>query len=90
MLRTAPVALFLSACLSVASFAQTRATTAAPTTAPDDKYKNEALVWERFDTVIHMHADGTGDRTIHVVVRLQSEGAAAAVQRALRAVCVGI
>ena len=41
-----------------------------------DLYKNEAMVWEHFDTTIRMHADGTGDRVVHVTVRLQSEGAA--------------
>ena len=81
MFRAAPVALFFSICLVVGSFtswppchAQSKA--AAATAVPDDKYKNEALVWEHFDTTIHMRADGTGDRTLHIVVRLQSEGAA--------------
>src|ERR1700722_18899832 len=38
-------------------------------------YRNEPLVWEHLDTSIRMHADGTGDRTVHIAVRLQSEGA---------------
>lgn len=41
-----------------------------------DQYQNEAMIWEHFDTTIHMHADGTGDRVVHVTARLQSEGAA--------------
>src|SRR3984885_6028486 len=40
-----------------------------------DQYHDEALVWEHYDTTIHMHADGTGDRILHVTARLQSEGA---------------
>jgi predicted Zn-dependent protease len=48
----------------------------APTGTAGDLYKNEAMVWEHFDTTIRMHADGTGERTVHIVARLQSEGAA--------------
>jgi tetratricopeptide (TPR) repeat protein len=40
-----------------------------------DQYRDEALIWEHYDTTIHMHADGTGDRILHVTARLQSEGA---------------
>ncbi len=42
---------------------------------PPDPYHNEPLVLEHYDTAVHMRADGTGDRTLHVTVRLQSEGA---------------
>ncbi len=38
-------------------------------------YKDEALVFEHWDTTIRMHPDGTGDRTEHIVMRVQSEGA---------------
>src|ERR1700759_4666504 len=41
-----------------------------------DSYAKESLVFERTETVIRMHADGTGDRAMHVWLRLQSEGAA--------------
>jgi tetratricopeptide (TPR) repeat protein len=61
---------FLSAGFPLSCFAQT-----VPATRLD-QYRNEALIWEHFDTTIHMHADGTGDRTVHIVARLQSEGAA--------------
>ena len=41
-----------------------------------DNFQKEALVFERSDTAIRMHADGTGERDTHVWIRLQSEGAA--------------
>ena len=41
-----------------------------------DPYRNEALVFEHFDTTVRMHADGTGERLVHVVMRVQSDGAA--------------
>lgn len=44
--------------------------------APAEMYRDEATVFEHLDTTIRMHADGTGDRTFHVRVRVQSEGAA--------------
>ena len=47
----------------------------AKTPAPDNLQK-EALVFERSDTTIRMRADGTGERNVHVWLRLQSEGAA--------------
>jgi predicted Zn-dependent protease/transglutaminase-like putative cysteine protease len=47
------------------------------TKAPSpDSYQKEALVFERSETTIRMHADGTGERVMHVWLRLQSEGAA--------------
>jgi tetratricopeptide (TPR) repeat protein len=45
-------------------------------TAAADRFKDEALVFERTETVFRMHADGTGERDTHVWVRLQSEAAA--------------
>lgn len=39
-------------------------------------FSQEALVIERSETTLRMHADGTGDRDVHVVVRIQSDGAA--------------
>src|ERR1035437_8411132 len=41
-----------------------------------DQFRNEALVFERSDTAYRMHADGTGEHDTHVVLRIQSEGAA--------------
>jgi hypothetical protein len=61
---------FLYACVPCACYSQTSAA------GTPDKYRNEALVWEHLDTTIRMHADGTGERLVHVRVRLQSEGAA--------------
>jgi tetratricopeptide (TPR) repeat protein len=60
---------FLSAGLANTCFAQSAAAT------QPGQYPNEALVWEHYDTTIHMHADATGDRTLHVTARLQSDGA---------------
>ena len=52
-------------------------TAQAPATPPaDDPYKNESVVIERSETVYRMHADGTGERDLHVIVRIQSDGAA--------------
>ena len=41
-----------------------------------DSYRNESLVFERSETTYRMHADGTGERVAHVVMRIQSQGAA--------------
>jgi len=41
-----------------------------------DVYKNESVVLERSETTYKMRADGTGERDLHVVVRVQSDGAA--------------
>ncbi len=67
-----PAISFAQAKHPVPTFAKPLPSAAAP--APAD-YKDEALVFERWDTVIHMAADGTGDRNEHVVLRVQSEGA---------------
>jgi hypothetical protein len=34
------------------------------------------MVFERFETAIRMHADGTGEREVHISLRIQSESAA--------------
>lgn len=52
-------------------FSQTAVKTPAP-----DAFRNESLVFERSETTIRMHSDGTGERIVHVVTRIQSEGAA--------------
>ena len=50
---------------------------AAPVYAqPTDPYRDEPLVFERLDTAVTMHADGTGETTQHVILRVQSEGTA--------------
>ena len=51
----------------------------APTPAPaatTPSFSDQALVFERYDNTWRMHADGTGERDVHVLLRLQSEGAA--------------
>ena len=69
MHHMASCSVLLSACLSIAAFAQ------APVKSPAaDAYRNEALVFELSENSILMHADGTGQRTVHVKVRIQSEG----------------
>jgi tetratricopeptide (TPR) repeat protein len=60
----------LFACLSGSCFAQTQN---PPGT---DSYKNEAIVFEKSETTYRMQADGTGERDQHVVMRIQSQGAA--------------
>jgi hypothetical protein len=61
----------LFAVLPAIAIAQTPGKTPAP-----DPFHNEALVFERSETTIRMHADGTGEREAHVLLRVQSEGAA--------------
>src|SRR6185312_3545926 len=41
-----------------------------------DPYRNEAIVFEKNETTYRMRADGTGERDVHVVLRIQSQGAA--------------
>lgn len=40
-----------------------------------DPFRNESVVLERSDTTYIMHADATGERDLHVRVRIQSDGA---------------
>jgi predicted Zn-dependent protease len=47
----------------------------AQAATPPGPYSNEALIWEHYDTTVHMHADGTGERLVHIAARLQSQGA---------------
>jgi tetratricopeptide (TPR) repeat protein len=49
---------------------------AAGNSASADSFRNEALVIERSETTYRMHSDGTGERDLHVVIRIQSQGAA--------------
>ncbi len=69
------------ACPLALSFAQTSATQPAKTAAAEsprhaEDYSKEALVFEQLDTIYRMQADGTGERDMHVVMRIQSDGAA--------------
>jgi transglutaminase-like putative cysteine protease/tetratricopeptide (TPR) repeat protein len=66
-----PFALLFFAALPAAAFSQTATKPSSP-----ENFQKEALVFERSDTAIRMHADGTGERVMHVWLRLQSEGAA--------------
>ena len=66
----APLALVLSL-FSVACIAQ-----APPKAAAAESYAGEAVVIERMETTYRMNDDGTGERDMHVIVRVQSEGAA--------------
>lgn len=71
MIRTLVLSALAFPFLSLLSAAQTPA---KPAPAPD--FRNEALVFERSETIYRMHADGTGERDMHVLVRIQSQGAA--------------
>jgi predicted Zn-dependent protease/transglutaminase-like putative cysteine protease len=64
MRRISAVFVSLSVCLSWPCLAQA-----------NPQYADEAIIWEHLDTTVHMRADGTGDRTLHVTARLQSAGA---------------
>jgi len=57
--------------LPLAGLAQTQ-----PAPPASDSLKNEAVVFERSETTWRMHADGTGERDVHVRIRIQSIGAA--------------
>jgi hypothetical protein len=48
----------------------------AAKTPPPNGFPGEAVVFERYETAVRMHADGTGERALHVWLRLQSEWAA--------------
>jgi tetratricopeptide (TPR) repeat protein len=69
------LALFLFAVLPAASFGQTTGKAATKMPVPES-FQKEALVFEQSETTIRMHADGTGERIMHVRIRLQSEAAA--------------
>lgn len=56
--------------------AQSQAKPAESQPPAADNYRNEALVFEQYETIYRMNADGTGERDLHVRVRVQSDGAA--------------
>ena len=60
----------VSSLVPLACLAQTPA---KPATAD---YSSEAIVFDKSETTYRMHADGTGERDMHVVLRIQSDGAA--------------
>ena len=66
-----PILLAVVSALPLACLAQAPALPSG-----DDPYRNESLVIERSETVYRMHADGTGERDLHVILRIQSDGAA--------------
>jgi uncharacterized protein HemY len=49
---------------------------AQPAPAAADPYRNESLVFERSESTYRMHSDGTGEKVVHVSLRIQSQGAA--------------
>jgi tetratricopeptide (TPR) repeat protein len=51
------------------------AQTGSKSTTPDP-FRNEAIIFEQLDTAYLMHADASGERDLHVRVRIQSDGAA--------------
>jgi hypothetical protein len=40
-----------------------------------DQFRKESVVIERTETTIRMHGDGTGERILHALIHIQSEGA---------------
>ncbi len=41
-----------------------------------DSFRDESIVIERSETTYRMHSDGTGERDLHALLRIQSDGAA--------------
>ncbi len=71
-MRPADVVLVMAfSVMPLACFAQPQA---KPSTL--GPYGNESIVIERSETTYRMHADGTGERDLHVILRIQSDGAA--------------
>ena len=73
-----PARLFLVVLASAPPFASiAQAPPASPAASPTaDPYRNESVVIERSETTYRMHADGTGERDLHVILRIQSDAAA--------------
>ena len=67
--------LWMCASAALAGYGQAAPASAAAQGAAD-QFRNEALVFEHYDTTYRMHADGTGERNLHLVIRVQSDGAA--------------
>lgn len=66
-----PILTILASALPLACIAQ-----APSAPSGDDPYRNESVVIELSQTSYRMHADGTGERDLHVILRIQSDGAA--------------
>ncbi|MGD0345980.1 MAG: DUF3857 domain-containing protein [Terracidiphilus sp.] len=67
--------LCLCACATPAGFCQSAPASAAAQRG-SDAFRNEALVFEHYETTYRMRAEGTGERDVHAVMRIQSDGAA--------------
>ena len=76
VLVSVPLVLGESAWFAPDAGAQPAPKPAASAAVSSALYRDEALVFEQFDTTVRMHADGTGERLVHVKLRIQSEGAA--------------
>ncbi len=89
LLLAAPIARCYAALFVIASFAsagsaRAQAAAKAPAqaavapAAPDSahRFERESLVLERSETTVGMNADGTGERLVHILLRIQSQGAA--------------
>jgi hypothetical protein len=75
MRSIAVISAWVLSVIPLSCFAQTQPDPLAAQPAADT-YRNEALVFERYETTYRMNADGTGERDLHVIMRVQSEGAA--------------
>lgn len=62
--------------ISTACLAQSSPAAPVLVSPSADNYRNEAIVFEKSETTYRMHADGTGERDVHIVARIQSQGAA--------------
>jgi transglutaminase-like putative cysteine protease/tetratricopeptide (TPR) repeat protein len=72
--RLLALSVFLPALSIMAPAQQPAASAKAPVSS--DFYRDEPFVFETLDSSSRMHADGTGEATQHVIVRVQSEGTA--------------
>jgi len=67
LLRLASAFLMLNAIATAQDVAKTSTTV---------EYSDEGVVFERYEQCYRMHADGTGERANHVLLKIQSESAA--------------
>ncbi len=80
----APAAIVFAVFLMPAAFAAQSNASAPPSAAKSapvaastaDPYRDEPVVIELSETTHRMHADGTGEAILHVILRVQSEGVA--------------
>lgn len=64
---------FLFVCFAVLMFSPLVSQTTAPRS---DAFRDEPIVFDRSETTYRMKTDGTGERIQHMVMRIQSQGAA--------------